>query len=80
MDSDVRFRNDISNENLTQSPGDYDNDGDYEVYWKTGESNYLRAVMHSDGNIQYANYQNEEQMTNYLTNNGFDSAIESMVN
>ena len=31
--------------------------------------------MHADGNIQYTNYQNEEQMIDYLTDNGNESAI-----
>ena len=30
---------------------------------------YLKALMHDDGNIRYANYQSEEQMREYLTNN-----------
>ena len=30
---------------------------------------YLRALMHDDGNIRYANYQSEEQMKENLTNN-----------
>ena len=56
--------------------GDYDGDGFQEVYWKTIDSDvYLRALMHADGNIQYANYQNEEQMIDYLTDNGNESAI-----
>ena len=32
-------------------------------------SSYLRALMHADGKIRYANYQSEEQMREYLTNN-----------
>ena len=31
--------------------------------------------MHADGNIQYANYQNLDQMTDYLTNNGFADTV-----
>ena len=31
--------------------------------------------MHADGNIRYANYQSEEQMSNYLTDNGYESVI-----
>ena len=31
--------------------------------------------MHADGNIQYANYQNLDQMTDYLTSNGFADTV-----
>ena len=46
--------------------------------WKTNNTNsYLRALMHDDGNIRYANYQRESQMSEYLINNGLgDSIIE----
>ena len=53
---------------IAKTSGDYDGDGFQEVYWKTNDGTaYLRALMHADGNIQYANYQNEEQMSDYLT-------------
>ncbi len=35
--------------------------------------------MHADGNIRYANYQSEEQMSNYLTSNGDDSVITDII-
>ena len=39
--------------------------------WKTNNAgSYLRALMHVDVNIRYANYQSKEQMSEYLTNNG----------
>ncbi|MFN3863954.1 MAG: hypothetical protein ACK4RT_06700, partial [Erythrobacter sp.] len=31
----------------------------------------LRALMHADGNIRYANYQSQQQVIDYLTANGF---------
>ena len=31
--------------------------------------------MHADGNIQYANYQNLSQMTDYLTIHGFADTV-----
>ena len=38
--------------------------------WKLNNAgSYLRALMHADGNIQNANYQSKEQMSEYLTNN-----------
>ena len=40
---------------------------------------YLRALMHADGNIQYANYQSEVQMSEYLTNNGYESVISEII-
>ena len=60
--------------------GDYDGDGFQEVYWKTADSTaYLRALMHDDGNIQYANYQSESQMTEYLTTNGYSSNVSEII-
>ncbi|QNG26982.1 hypothetical protein [Synechococcus sp. HK01-R] len=71
-DSQVRFQKDLSIDNLVvKTAGDYDGDGMQEVYWKTVDGTaYLRALMHADGNIQYANYQNEQQMTDYLVSTG----------
>ena len=60
--------------------GDFDGDGFQEIYWsKVDNTAYLRAVMHADGNIQYANYQNLSQMTNYLTGNGNADIIAEIV-
>ena len=80
-DSQVRFQNDLLNDNLTlKVSSDYDGDGFQEVYWKTNDGTaYLRALMHADGNIQYANYQNEEQMSEYLTSKGYESVISDIV-
>ena len=76
-DSQRRFQNDLKNDNLlVKASGDYDSDGTQEVYWKTGDGTaYLRALMHADGNIQYANYQSLDQMTNYLTGHGFADTV-----
>ena len=81
LNSQVRFQNDLLNDNLSvKHSGDYDGDGFQEVYWKTIDSDvYLRALMHADGNIQYANYQNEEQMIDYLTGNGNDGVIGDII-
>ena len=69
LNSQVRFQNDLKIDNLqAKHSGDYDSDGIHEVYWKTADGTaYLRALMHADGNIRYANYQNEAQMSEYLT-------------
>ena len=81
FDSQRRFQNDLEIDNLiAKTSGDYDGDGFQEVYWKTNDGTaYLRALMHADGNIQYANYQNEEQMSNYLTSNGYESVISDII-
>ena len=81
LNSQVRFQNDLEIDNLVaKHSGDYDSDGVHEVYWKTADgSAYLRSLMHADGNIRYANYQSEEQMREYLTANGDDSAISDIV-
>ena len=50
------------------------------MYWKTNDGTaYLRALMHADGNIQYANYQSKDQMSDYLTSNGYGSVISEIV-
>ena len=80
-DSQRRFQNDLLIDNLTvKTSGDYDNDGFQEVYWKTNDGTaYLRALMHLDGNIQYANYQSESQMSDYLNSNGYESVISKII-
>ena len=80
-DSQRRFQNDLLIDNLiVKSSGDYDGDGFQEVYWKTNDGTaYLRALMHADGNIQYANYQSEEQMSDYLTSKGYADVISDII-
>ena len=49
-----------------------------EVYFApTDGTSYLHAYMHADGNIQYANYQSQQQVSEYLANNGWDACITS---
>ena len=81
LNSQVRFQNDLDIENLTaKHSGDYDGDGIHEVYWKTNDDTaYLRALMHDDGNIRYANYQNETQMNEYLTAQGHETIIADII-
>ncbi|WP_288255782.1 cadherin-like domain-containing protein, partial [uncultured Prochlorococcus sp.] len=80
-DSQKRFMNDLINDNLNlKASSDFDGDGFQEVYWKTNDgSAYLRALMHADGNIQYANYQNESQMKEYLITSGYDEHINEII-
>ena len=48
--------------------------------WKTNNTgSYLRALMHADRNIQYANYQSESQMSEYLTTNGLSNVINEII-
>jgi len=80
FDSQRRFQNDLQNDNLIlRAAGDYDRDGFQEVYWKTADgTSYLRAIMHADGNIQYANYQSAQQLTDYLNSTGNANAISTI--
>ena len=75
------MQNDLEKDNLTvKTAGDFDSDGIHEVYWKTNDGTaYLRALMHDDGNIRYANYQSEDQMKEYLTANGNFEAINEII-
>ena len=81
LNSQVRFQNDLDIDNLSaKHSGDYDSDGVSEVYWKTNDGTaYLRALMHDDGNIRYANYQSEEQMSSYLTGEGHSEIISDIL-
>lgn len=81
FDSQRRFQNDLLIDNLElRASGDYDGDGFQELYWKTGDGTaYLRALMHGDGNIQYANYQSEQQMRDYLTSTGNFNEIQFII-
>lgn len=73
-DSQQRFQNDLSIENINRVLGadDYDGDGLQDVYFAlTDGTAYLRAIMEADGNIRYANYQDEQGVIDFLTANGF---------
>ncbi len=76
-DSQRRFQNDLAIENINRVLGsdDYDSDGIQEVFFAlTDGTAYLRALMHEDGNIRYANYQSEQEVIDYLTANGYDES------
>ncbi len=77
FDGSRTFINDLKLDNLIlKASGDFDGDGFQEIYFsKVDNTAYLRAVMHADSNIQYANYQNLEQMTNFLTIHGHADSI-----
>ncbi len=78
LDGSRTFINDLKLDNLIlKTSGDFDVDGFQEIYFsKVDNTAYLRAVMHAEGNIKYANYQNLDQMTNYLTGNGFADTVD----
>ena len=46
---------------------------------KNDDITYLRALMHDDGNIRYVNYQSEDLMSEYLTNNGLSDSIAEII-
>ena len=77
FDSQQRFQNDLNIDNLTVIDAfDFDNDGFQELYFKVNDGTaYLRALMHADGNIQYANYQSAEQVETYLTDLGYGQDV-----
>ena len=58
---------------MAKHSGDYDSDGVHEVYWKTADGSAYLVINAADGNIRYANYQSEEQMSDYLTGHGYES-------
>jgi RTX calcium-binding nonapeptide repeat (4 copies) len=73
-DSQRRFQNDLQIENINRVLGanDYDRDGGQEVFFAlTDGTAYLRALMHADGNIRFADYLSQQQVIDYLTANGF---------
>lgn len=76
-DSQRRFSNDISLDNLTPlTAGDFDRDGFQNLYFRTNDGTaFLNAIMHADGNIQYANYQSYDQMVDFLSSNGWSSDV-----
>ena len=80
-DSQRRFSNDINIDNLVlKSSGDFNFDGLQELYWKTVDgTSFLRLLMHKDGNIQYANYQNADQMNEYLITHGHVGIVSDII-
>ena len=48
--------------------------------WKINNTgSYLRALMLADGNIRYADYQSEEQMSEYLTTQRYENVIAEII-
>lgn len=77
QDSQRRFANDLTIGNIGSILGaaDYNHDGLQEIYFAlTDHTAYLHAYMHADGNIQYANYQSQQQVVDYLAASGWASS------
>jgi hypothetical protein len=77
-DSQQRFQNDLKIENIATilGTGDYDGDGLQEMYFGlTDHTAFLHSYMHADGNIRYANYQNQQQMQEYMLSFGFGPEV-----
>ena len=77
FDSQRRFQNDLKINNLSVlAAADYNKDGFQDMYFKLGDGTaVLRALMHLDGNIQYANYQSKADLTAFMTANNVSSSI-----
>jgi hypothetical protein len=78
-DSQRRFQNDLLIDNLTlieNSGRDYDRDGLQEIYFRVNDGTaVLHALMHADGNIQYANYQSESDLATFMNGLGISSSV-----
>ena len=76
FDSQQRFQNDLFIDNLyliENSGWDYNGDGLQELYFGLNDGTaVLHAYMHADGNIQYANYQSESDLQNYMNEFGIN--------
>ncbi|WP_146028455.1 hypothetical protein [Cylindrospermopsis raciborskii] len=77
FDSQRRFQNDLRIDNLRLlSAADYNKDGFQDMYFKVSDGTaVLRALMHADGNIQYANYQSKADLTAFMTANNVSPSI-----
>jgi probable HAF family extracellular repeat protein len=78
FDSQQRFQGDLYAGNIEQvfGFGDFNHDGLQEIYFGLKDHTaVLHAYMHTDGNIQYANYQNFAQAQDYLVSNGIGSDV-----
>ena len=77
FDSQKRFQNDLRINNLSVlGASDFDKDGFQDLYFKVNDGTaVLRAIMFGDGNIQYSNYQNKDDLTQFMTTNNVNPSI-----
>ncbi|HEY0421377.1 MAG TPA: matrixin family metalloprotease, partial [Acetobacteraceae bacterium] len=83
VDSQARFAGDLQADRLAVlGAADYDHDGFIDFFWKQTNHSadhhddvYLRAIMHWDGNIQYANYMNTDQFAGWMAATGTPAAV-----
>jgi hypothetical protein len=79
FDSQKRFQNDLFIDNLTlidNSGRDYDGNGLQEIYFKVNDGTaVLHALMHADGNIEYANYQSKSGLAEFMNAHGIDASL-----
>jgi hypothetical protein len=69
-DSQQRFLGDVEHNNLSLLGSVYDQqNGGMDLMFAVNNSPgiYLRAILHTDGNIQYANYMNATQLSQWAT-------------
>jgi hypothetical protein len=84
-DSEARLQSDIDADRLAVLGTETDaSTGFVDLFFKLTNHSadhhddvYLRAIMHVDGNIQYANYMNTSQLLDYMNKNGTPSSVYS---
>jgi hypothetical protein len=79
-DSQKAFLSDVHNNNLSLLGSAYDQqNGGVDLIFglKSAPGFYLRAILHTDGNIQYANYVSTAQLTQWATSALIPSAVEN---
>lgn len=84
-DSQVRFLADIKGDRLAVLGSVFDQEaGTMDLMFKLTnhaadhhDDVYLRAILHDDGNIQYANYMNATQLTQWMGHAGIAPAVYS---
>ena len=77
VDSAKRFADDLKSSNIELIEAfDYDGDGRQEIYFDVKDEDvFLRAIMDTDGDVRYANYQNADQVRSYLSGLGYEEDV-----
>lgn len=77
-DSQTRFLGDVEANNLSLQGSVYDQqNGGMDLIFSLNDMSgvYLRAILHTDGNIQYANYVTSTQLTQWATKAEIPAAL-----